>query len=82
MPVTLTVVGFPLEISVGFPIFAVGAGSGLPAHEAPSKKPLGGDRNWRELTTPGAGTVPAGEKVLSFESSFHIRMEPSHEPKE
>jgi len=63
------------------PVFATGSGSGVLAHEAPSKKPLGAGRSWRELTTPGVETVPAREKDLSFESIFHIRMVPSHDPK-
>lgn len=78
MPVILTVDDFPLGADMAVPIFA---GSGVPAHEAPSKKPLGAGRSWRELTTPGAGTVPTREKDLSFESIFHIRMAPSHDPK-
>jgi hypothetical protein len=63
------------------PAVATGSGSGVPAHEALSKKPLGVGRSWRELTTPGAGTVPTREKDLSFESIFHIRIAPSHDPK-
>ena len=63
------------------PVFATESGSGVRAHEAPSKKPFGAGRSWRELMTPRAGTVPTREKDLSFESIFHIRMAPSHDPK-
>jgi hypothetical protein len=40
----------------------------------------GGERNCSELMTPGAGTVPARENDFSWESSFHIRISPSHDP--
>lgn len=81
MPVILIDDDFPLGAGVAVPIFATGSGSGVPAHEALSEKPFGAGRSWRELTTPGAETVPTREKDLSFESSFHIRMAPSHDPK-
>lgn len=80
MPVILTVDDFPLGAGIAAPGFTTGSESGVLAHEAPSKKLLGAGRSWRELTTPGVGTVPAREKDLSFESIFHIRMVPSHDP--
>lgn len=76
MPVILTVDDFRLPAGVA----GSEPESGVVAHEAPSKKPLGAGSSCRELTTPGAGTVPAREKDLSFDSIFHIRMVPSHDP--
>lgn len=49
-------------------------------HEEVLKNSFGGESIWRELTTPGAGTVPTRVNDLSFESSFHIRISPSQEP--
>ena len=50
------------------------------AHEVGGKASCGADISWRELTTPGAGTVPMRANDLSFASSFHNRMSPSQEP--
>ena len=81
MPVILTVDDFPLGAGMAVPVFARESGSGLQAHEGPSKKPSGRGRSWRELTTARAETVRTREKDLSFESIFHIHMAPSHDPK-
>lgn len=84
MPVILTIDDFPFGVGAAgaaVTVFARGSGSGVLVHEALPKNPLGAGMNWRELTTPGAETVPTREKDLSFESSFHIRMAPSHDPK-
>ena len=45
-----------------------------------SMRPFGGVMSWREFTTPGAGTFPMSVKDFNLESSFHIRMSPSHDP--
>ena len=79
MPVILTVDAFPLGASMAAPVCVMRLESD-PAHKALSKKPLGAGRSCRELTTPGVGTVPTREKDFSFESIFHIRMLPSHDP--
>ena len=50
------------------------------AHEVGGKASWGADISWRELTTPGAGTVPMRVNDLSFGSSFHNRISPSQEP--
>jgi len=50
------------------------------AHVVSSIKPLATVRSCNEFITPGAGTLPTRLKCLSFGSSFHIRMSPSHEP--
>jgi len=50
------------------------------AHEADGKTSLGVEISWRELTKPGAGTVPIRENDLSLESSFHKRICPSQDP--
>jgi hypothetical protein len=49
-------------------------------HGAVWKNSFGGDSSCKEFTTPGAGIAPTWENDLSFESSFHIRMSPSHDP--
>src|SRR5882724_8532497 len=55
-------------------------GLGPRAHASSSAHPFGIAVSWRQLTRPGAGKQPTGEKDPREGSSFHNRIWPSHEP--